>query len=98
MQRHKGRQFMASAEEGDFYGDKCYSLDKTPRANSEARLNKKVNFIFILIQKHCSVNSSSFSSFFVSSHLPGDTLEKRTDHFGHIFDTSRAHNSWYLHK
>ena len=41
MQRHKGRQFMASAEEGDFYGDKCYSLDKTPRANSEARLNKK---------------------------------------------------------
>lgn len=75
MQRHKGRQFMASAEEGDIYGDECYSLDKTPRANSEARLNKKVNFIFILIQKHCSVNSSSFSSFFVSSHLPGDTLE-----------------------
>ena len=74
MQRHKGRQFMASAEEGDIYGDECYSLDKTPRANSEARLNKQVNFIFILKQKHCSVNSSSFSSFFVSSHLPGGYL------------------------
>lgn len=75
--QHEGRQLMASTEEGDIYGDECYSLDKTPRANSEAWINKKKkkNFIFILIQKHCSVNSSSFSSFFVSSHLPGDTLE-----------------------
>ena len=56
--------FMASAQGGDIYGDECYSLDKTSRAISRARTSKKINFIFILIQKHGSVNSSSFSSFF----------------------------------
>ena len=36
VSQHEGRQLMASTEEGDIYGDECYSLDKTPRANSEA--------------------------------------------------------------